>query len=339
VTPGSAGAYEVDEGNSSDLTDLDALIAAANQTAGDWSDGMGSVADLQEMTRMWAVEKYVGHWDGYAGDNDPTHNLPNNYFLHSDAAGKFGMLPWGTDQTWAQHLAFDGPVSGILFGRCLADTSCAAMYRGAVQELRSAIPGLDLDKLAADTAAVLEPWQQQEQTASTREEYSTQQVADAVSSARAFIAARPGEADAWLNPPPGDPPPVTHGTSPPPASPLIGPAGSGPPPSGSTLTALRFGRLRFAGGVITTQLELPAPGRTSQRAISIVRGHIRTACLTRAVRTVAGVVTLRCRLSPAALRLLRSGSLKLTLRNWFIPTRGRAELVLRRLTVPRQANP
>jgi hypothetical protein len=33
---------------------------------------MAAVADLEEMTRMWATEKYIGQWDGYAGkDGDP----------------------------------------------------------------------------------------------------------------------------------------------------------------------------------------------------------------------------------------------------------------------------
>ncbi len=54
-------AFEVDEGKGSKREDLEALIVAANDEAGDWSDGMGAVADLDEMTRMWAVERYIGH--------------------------------------------------------------------------------------------------------------------------------------------------------------------------------------------------------------------------------------------------------------------------------------
>ena len=32
-----------------------------------WSGRVAPLADLGEMTRMWAVEKFIGHWDGYAG--------------------------------------------------------------------------------------------------------------------------------------------------------------------------------------------------------------------------------------------------------------------------------
>ena len=47
------------------------------------------------MTRMWAVERYLGHWDGYT--------TKNNYYLVSDPSGRFQMLPWGTDQTWVER--------------------------------------------------------------------------------------------------------------------------------------------------------------------------------------------------------------------------------------------
>ena len=52
---------------------------------------------------MWAVEKYVGHIDGYSGRGP---GRPNNYYLHATRPGRFRMLPWGTDQTWRAHLRF-----------------------------------------------------------------------------------------------------------------------------------------------------------------------------------------------------------------------------------------
>ena len=38
VVPGGAGAYQVEEGDEDDITDLEALIAATSATGGDWSD-------------------------------------------------------------------------------------------------------------------------------------------------------------------------------------------------------------------------------------------------------------------------------------------------------------
>ncbi len=159
VLPGNAGRFGVDEGDEADLSDLSALIAAANGDGGDWSDRMAAVADLQQMTRMWAVEKYIGHWDGDTGRR--AINQPNNYFLHSDSSGIFRMLPWGTDQTWGVRLAFGGE-AGVMFDKCLTDASCSSMYRDAVREVRSAIDELDLDAQAASTAALLAPWQEKD---------------------------------------------------------------------------------------------------------------------------------------------------------------------------------
>jgi spore coat protein CotH len=61
LAPGSAGMYEVDEGDDGDLSDLEALITAANETSFGFSERMAPVADLEQMTRMWAVERYIAH--------------------------------------------------------------------------------------------------------------------------------------------------------------------------------------------------------------------------------------------------------------------------------------
>jgi hypothetical protein len=286
---------------------------------------------------MWAVEKYVGNWDGYAGSTDPSHFLPNNYFLHSDSAGTFTMLPWGLDQTWLpqMHLAFDGPANGTLFQHCLADASCAELYRSALQDVLDALPGLDLDKTAADAAALLAPYQEREERDSLREEFDMNRVATAVTETRDFAAGRPAEADAFLRPPPpsGQPPasgPKTTESTP--VVPVVPPAGGSVPPS---LRPLGIGKPSFAGGFITTRLVLPGAGRVSLRAFSTVRGRVRTACFTQAARAASASLTLRCRLSADARRRLRAGKLHLTLRHWFIPARGTAEMALRRLTLPR----
>jgi CotH kinase protein/RTX calcium-binding nonapeptide repeat (4 copies) len=230
VLPGNAGRFSVDEGSETDLSDLEALIAAVNG-GGDFSDRVQSVADLQQLSRMWAVEKYIGHWDSYSGQQDSSR--PNNYNLHSDSAGIFRMLPWGTDQTWARRLAFDGE-GGVMFNECLDDASCFALYVDAVGEVRSLVVGLGLDSLAASTAALLAPWQEQD----PRREDSLEEIQTAVAATRDFLAVRHCDAEAWLfgsgsgcvvsggvTAPPITPaaPPITPGT------PLIVPAPSEPP--------------------------------------------------------------------------------------------------------------
>ena len=121
---------------------------------------MAPFADLAEMTRMWAVEKYAGHWDGYSGE--ASHGgvpLPNNYYLYSDKLGQFQMLPWGTDQTWDRNLAFEGK-AGLLFDKCLADESCAAVYGKRCATVAAAAASTSPRRPRRSTPA---PWQELEQ--------------------------------------------------------------------------------------------------------------------------------------------------------------------------------
>jgi CotH kinase protein len=157
VRPGGAGAYEIDEG-SDNRGDLEALIDAVNSSGpSSWATRVAPFADLAEMTRMWATEKYIGQWDGYAGSE--AEWLPNNYYLYSDPSGRFQMMPWGNDESWqtAYRLSFDGS-AGLLFDSCLADSTCAGLYREAVVAVRGAITSMNLDGLATKTAAMLAPW-------------------------------------------------------------------------------------------------------------------------------------------------------------------------------------
>jgi hypothetical protein len=209
LRPGEADQYEVQEGDKKDLGDLEALIAAVDG----WDD-VEAVADLDELTRFWAVERYIGHVDGYTG------TVPNNYFLHSDADGRFRMLPWGTDQTWERALPYTDP-GGLMFNRCLDDPPCRARYLAAVDSVSASLGALDLDRLADNTAELLYPWQVKD----PRREKTLDEMRRGIAALHAFLAARrPKKAE---QPPPTDAPPD------PPATP---PAGGGesatdkPPP-------------------------------------------------------------------------------------------------------------
>jgi hypothetical protein len=150
------------------------------------------------MAQMWAIERYVGHWDGYAGvpvaATPPAR--PNNYYLHSDDAELFSMLPWGTDQTWEDDVEFDQPAGGLLFNECFADASCRALYVEALRATQGAASGLELDAQAPCLAAKLAPWQALEDAG--RREFDGDETAQGVEEAEEFIAGRPGELSGWL---------------------------------------------------------------------------------------------------------------------------------------------
>jgi hypothetical protein len=209
--PGGAADFEIDEGSESSTSDLEALISAVQgDTPADFSDRVAGFADLQEMVRMWATEKYIGHWDGYTGVDESFS--PNNYYLHSDDSGLFTMIPSGPDQAWYDHVDFGFTGGGILFEKCLEDTSCAELYRQAVKDARDTISGLDLDALATSTASLLAPFQ-----TSDREEYDADQIAQGVADNIAFNDSRPADAATWLGEdqsvPPTDPAHGVEGTS------------------------------------------------------------------------------------------------------------------------------
>jgi len=365
-------ALEVSEGkkkNPGDKADLEAFVAAVEAPSPSFSQRVAAVADLGEMTKDWLVEKYVGNWDGYAGQAvDSLH--PNNYYLYSDIAGRFQMMPWGTDQTWqwTQHLNF-GNGGGVLFSDCLADTAgCRQQYLAAGREALTALSAPSLDAVARCAAADLRPWQEFEVVTSEREklpepridgEENLERAEGEVNAARAFIERRPAELATYL----GEPAPTWDGSeeapcpplrpiggfpAPPPSEePPAGPPASGlgtgsSSPSGSTATSIaaapRPGRVklegrRLAGKAISVALEVPGPGRVT------VAGRFgrppKAACAGTSTATAAGRTTVVCRLTDrfAALLHRRWRRVRIDLR--FQPTGDTAASLRRSIRLPR----
>jgi len=320
VEPGREGEFEVDEGDEADRSDLEALVASANSSVGPgWASLASSRIDLEEMTRMWAAEKYVGHWDGYSGEETP--GRPNNYYLYSDPAGRFQMLPWGTDNTWepAKRPDFEGD-AGLLFDDCLADPACEDLYRKALRAVGKVAASLGLDSLAAGLAERLEPWQLLEQS-NDRHEHDMAAIANAVGEVREYIATRPGELVAFAG---ADPEPQPQG---PPASSQESPS------PGKSLYVGHAGR---RAGALVTHLWTAGPGLVSQSATFKTAKGPRYACSAQATATTAGELTLRCNLSSVVISRLRRH--RLALQSWisFTPASGMPESALRRVFLPRR---
>lgn len=334
VTPGDV--FEVDEGDEGDIADLEALIAAANDTEGDWSDGMAATADLAEMTRMWAVERFVAHWDGYAGIPAPFR--PNNYYLHSDASGIFRMMPWGTDQTWERDdLEFDEPAGGVMFNNCFADPSCAALYVQGLTDVHCAVQGLGQGAHAAQLAAMLGPYQDEEDE--VKRESTPAEIAAEVESVEDFAALRAEQLADYLT----EQGVLGAGIDPcvPPSEPEK-PAQPGLPPSSSPIATagpgakLSIGRSRALGNFVTTRLFVPTAGVATQRVSARLDGRRVRVCSIQGRVEGAGQLTLRCRLSVRAREALRSGSLRLRVRIGVFPVDGTPQFDLRRLTLPKR---
>lgn len=314
LKPELVGSFEVDEGPD-DVSDLEALAAAVNETDPEpWSTAVGPLADLEEMTRMWAAEKYSGQLDGYAGGPGSDH--PNNYFLATGPDGLFRMLPWGQDETWKEdnHLPFEGE-AGLMFEKCLADSACEGLYADALGTVQTTVPLLKLDTLAVCTAELLAPWQQLEEEEGTRFEYDAGEIAAAVTETREFITTRPDElADHLGNSAPAEPGPVD---SCPADEPGPGPETKSdpPPPLISKLPTPVPAKIRAVsrkGKRLRVEVVSPTSGALKLIAKTTGRRGTRV-CGSRKVLATSGKARISCRLSAAALEALRDGPLRLNI--------------------------
>ncbi len=81
-----------------DWSDIDALVAALQDTTPAGLEALGKAVDLDRFLSFWATEVLVGHWDGYTGDR-------NNYHFYREPDGPFVFIPWGVDDVF--HLKDD----------------------------------------------------------------------------------------------------------------------------------------------------------------------------------------------------------------------------------------
>jgi spore coat protein CotH len=335
VVPGGAGDFEVDEGSEDEIGDLEALIGAVNGSGADsWSSRVAPYADLTEMTKMWAVEKYIDHWDGYSGHAIPGLR-PNNYYLYSEPSGRFQMLPWGTDQAWiptigvgtpGREVTFDGE-GGVLFNKCLEDAACRVSYWEALLQATSSIAAIKPSALAFHTASLLAPWQELEGEESTRGEHDNEEIEDGVAETLDFIATRPVEANEWLaaNVPPVKPTPVTSQA--PSSRPATTAAPAGP--------LLFFLRSKQSPGFLSARLYLAEPGLVSVKARMKTAKGMKTICADHQRLDRPGPVALHCKLSTAALHRLARHALPLRLKMQVALPDGRLETIFRQISLQR----
>jgi hypothetical protein len=132
---------EVDEGSTTDFSEVTQLRDWNNSLSGKaWYDTIRTKVNLNQMIMNWAVEHYVGHWDGY------TRGWPNNYYLHKPVGGLFTMHPWGTDQTWD----WDGPLlddGATMMTRCVQYEPCQDLYLKALADVQAKLPSLALTNM------------------------------------------------------------------------------------------------------------------------------------------------------------------------------------------------
>jgi len=131
---------EVEEGDPNDLSDFNTLREALDRVEAEGADTLlettGALVDWPQVVRFFAVEIYVGHWDGYASTR-------NNWYAHFDTDGVVRFLPWGVDQTWGYaHPWHQG--GGRLFRLCMQSRACRATFDAALGEVAAAQDAIGL---------------------------------------------------------------------------------------------------------------------------------------------------------------------------------------------------
>ena len=128
-----------DELNRDDLQN----IARINELTGDaWWEALNQWADVGELTRNWAFEHFIEHWDAYSWF------IINNYQVHFDENGIMTMHPWGLDNTlqegggdtnvtYLDTQTSSGRSIGIMFTRCLQHLPCKQLYQSSLQKVGS----------------------------------------------------------------------------------------------------------------------------------------------------------------------------------------------------------
>ena len=171
---------EVDDGSLTDKSDVIAIKAINdNLTGADWYNAIRDKVDIKEMVANWAVEHYIGHWDGY------TRNWPNNYFIHRAKGGLFTMHPWGTDQTWVTTNALldDG---ATMMTRCVQYQPCQELYLAALTKIELLVPKLNLPTMVDKVWSAILP----SLTADPRKPYDMNSAASSMVSTKEFMNAR-----------------------------------------------------------------------------------------------------------------------------------------------------
>ncbi|MBL9148757.1 MAG: CotH kinase family protein [Phycisphaerae bacterium] len=127
------GELERDEGSGpDDRAALTAIVEAARDP--DRARGrerLEALVDLESFFRFVALERMLGHWDGYA-------NGTNNYrIVIRTSDGKAVFVPHGLDQLLMDDLGLYDDAASLLADRVLSDDVLRSRYRAAV---RSALP-------------------------------------------------------------------------------------------------------------------------------------------------------------------------------------------------------
>lgn len=117
------------------------LKFANNHIAAHGVAGAAQMLDLEHFIKLHAMEFYLKHWDGYAGNT-------NNTYIYNDVTAveapgvndvKFKMIPWGIDQTFQPDRPFKLSRGGLIANLVRSDAARRAQLIDQVRAYRETV--------------------------------------------------------------------------------------------------------------------------------------------------------------------------------------------------------
>ena len=134
--PGWVNAFESkNHKQENDRSDLQKVVAALESQEG-VAERVSKILDVDAYLSFWATETLIGHWDGYAG------NQNNAFVYHDPKPDKFRFIAWGADATFGGDnlfIPYEPPASvmanSFLSRRLYNDPATREKYRQRMREL------------------------------------------------------------------------------------------------------------------------------------------------------------------------------------------------------------
>jgi spore coat protein CotH len=169
--------FALDEGEDVNREDLLGITRALDGAGPDVYTDLSEVVDMDQFLLMWATETWLGHYDGYAFND-------NNYRVYFDPSdGRARFHPWDPDWAFYSSTPITSP-SGELAYACWRSTPCKARFIEAVDEVSEIAKTAGLQELLGEASALIQPYV----TADPRREYSA-----------ASVSSSQGTQMSWIN--------------------------------------------------------------------------------------------------------------------------------------------
>lgn len=153
----------------------------------------GNYIDISRFQRFWGVCSVIGQFDSFP------YSIPgDDYFIYADpTSDRIAFLPWGMDETFWSGDHDVTLATSILAQRCKESPSCFDGYRVQVWAVQAMTEAMHLADERGRVQAQIAPYTAMD----TRKPYTDEQVTQAQSDLRWFIAGRRQNLSTMLAPP------------------------------------------------------------------------------------------------------------------------------------------